>query len=296
MKNQKLAYTYAICAVLIWSSVATAFKISLRYLDFLQLLFISSLVSGIVLLILLLAKNEFRELSKYTFKEYFHSAVLGLLNPFLYYILLFKAYSLLPAQEAQPLNYTWPIMLVLLSIPLLNQKINIKSIISIIISFLGVLIISTQGDIFGFGFTNLTGALLALSTAIIWALFWIFNTKDKRNDTPKLFLNFLFGIIYISIATISFSKIEVPHINGILGASYIGLFEMGITFVLWSKALDLSTSTAKVSKFIFLVPFLSLVIVYFVLDEDILLSTIIGLIFIIIGILLEQIKRVKSKT
>ncbi len=290
-----MAYFYAICAVLVWSSVASAFKISLRYLDFLQLLLFSGLISCVVLLIILFAKNEFRELSKFTFKEYLSSAVLGLLNPFLYYILLFKAYSLLPAQEAQPLNYTWPIMLVLLSIPILNQKINIKSIISIIISFFGVLIISTQGDVLGFGFTNLTGALIALSSAIIWALFWIFNIKDKRKDLPKLFLNFLFGIIYIFIATISFSKIGVPHINGILGASYIGLFEMGITFVLWSKALDLSVSTAKVSKFIFLVPFLSLVIVYFVLDEDIYLSTIIGLFFIVLGILLEQIKKVKNK-
>ena len=34
----------------------------------------------------------------------------GFLNPFLYYIILFKAYSLLPAQEALSLNYTWPLV------------------------------------------------------------------------------------------------------------------------------------------------------------------------------------------
>jgi drug/metabolite transporter (DMT)-like permease len=294
MKNQKMAYFYAICAVLIWSTVASAFKISLQYLDFLQLLLISALVSTSILLVILITQNKLKTLMRYSIKEYLNSALLGFLNPFLYYILLFKAYSLLPAQEAQPLNYTWPIMLVLLSIPLLNQKINLKSIIAIIISFFGVLIISTQGDILGFGFTNLYGAFLALSTAVIWAFFWIFNTKDNRDEITKLFLNFAFGLFYIFIATIIYSKLVIPDIKGLLGASYIGFFEMGITFVIWSKALQLSETTAKVSKLIYLVPFLSLIIVFFVLGEKILISTIVGLVFIVIGIILEQLKKTKK--
>jgi len=291
MKNQKLAYFYAICAVLIWSTVASAFKLSLQYLDFLQLLLISAFVSTIILLVILIAQNKMKALMSYSLKDYLHSALLGFLNPFLYYVLLFKAYSLLPAQEAQPLNYTWPIMLVLLSIPLLKQKVDLKSIIAIIISFFGVLIISTQGDVLGFGFTNLYGAFLALSTAVIWAFFWIFNTKDKRDEITKLFLNFAFGLLYIFIATLLYSTIVIPDLNGLLGASYIGFFEMGITFVIWSKALQLSVTTAKVSKFIYLVPFLSLVIVFFVLGEKILISTIVGLVFIVIGIVLEQLKK-----
>lgn len=295
MKNQKMAYFYAICAVLIWSTVASAFKLSLQYLDFLQLLLISAFVSTIILMVILITQNKMKKLMKYSLKDYLHSALLGFLNPFLYYILLFKAYSLLPAQEAQPLNYTWPIMLVLLSIPLLKQKVNLKSIIAIIISFFGVLIISTQGDILGFGFTNLYGAFLALSTAVIWAFFWIFNTKDKRDEITKLFLNFAFGLLYIFITTLSYSTIVIPDLNGLLGASYIGFFEMGITFVIWSKALQLSVTTAKVSKFIYLVPFLSLVIVFFVLGEKILISTIVGLAFIVIGIILEQLKKVEKK-
>ena len=295
MKNQKMAYFYAICAVLIWSTVASAFKISLQYLDFLQLLLISAFVSTSILLVILITQNKIKKLVSYSTKEYLHSAFLGFLNPFLYYILLFKAYSLLPAQEAQPLNYTWPIMLVLLSIPLLNQRISLKSIIAIIISFFGVLIISTQGDILGFGFTNLYGAFLALSTAVIWAFFWIYNTKDNRDEITKLFLNFAFGLLYIFIATISFSKLIIPDLKGLLGASYIGFFEMGITFVIWSKAIQLSETTAKVSKLIYLVPFLSLIIVFFVLGEKILISTIVGLVFIVVGIILEQIKKGKKK-
>ena len=288
MENQKQAYIYTLLAVLIWSTVASAFKISLRTLNFLQLLFYASIISIIILFIILLIQNKAKLLKKISKKEYLHSALLGLLNPFLYYVVLFKAYSLLPAQEAQPLNYTWPIMLVLLSIPLLKQKINFKSIIAIMISFIGIFIISTQGNILSFRFTNLIGTLLALSSAVIWTLFWIYNIKDKRDEVAKLFLNFVFGFIYILIATLFFSKIIFPDVSGLLGVTYVGLFEMGITFVIWSKALKLSKTTAKVSNFIYIVPFLSLIVIYFVVGEKILISTIIGLIFIVTGIIIQQ--------
>lgn len=296
MKRQKQAYIYAMIAVLIWATVASAFKVSLQYLDFLQLLFLASIVSLIALFIILIIQNKAHQLKQFSKKDYLHSALLGFLNPFLYYVVLFKAYSLLPAQEAQPLNYTWPIMLVLLSIPLLKQKISVKSVIAIIISFIGVFIISTQGNVLDFHFTNLIGALLALSTAVIWALFWIYNLKDKRDEVAKLFLNFFFGFIYILIATVAFSKIVVPDSKGLLGATYVGLFEMGITFVVWAKALKLSETTAKVSRFIYLVPFLSLIVIYFVVGEKILPSTIIGLLFIILGIVLEQLNSRRSPT
>lgn len=288
MGKQRQAYTYAIIAVLIWATVASAFKISLRYVDFLQLLFYASIVSIVILFAILLFQNKLSLLKTYSKKEYLHSALLGFLNPFLYYVVLFKAYSLLPAQEAQPLNYTWPIMLVLLSIPLLKQKIRFKSILAIVISFIGVLIISTQGNILGFGFTNLFGALLALSSAVIWALFWIYNLKDKRDEVAKLFLNFIFGFIFILVSILLFSEIIIPDVAGLIGVAYVGLFEMGITFVIWLKALGLSKTIAKVSNLIYLVPFLSLIVIHFAVGEEILLSTIIGLVFIIAGILYSK--------
>ena len=83
-------------------------------------------------------------------------------------------------------------MLVILSIPLLKQKIKLKGILAVIISFIGVFIISKQGNVISFRFTNLNGALLALGSAVIWALFWIYNVKDKRDEIAKLFLNFVY--------------------------------------------------------------------------------------------------------
>ncbi len=288
MKKQQLAYLYGIIAVLFWSTIASAFKISLRYLDLFQLLFYSSLVSIAVLFLILLFQKKLHLLRTYQTKDYLRSALLGFLNPFLYYVVLFKAYELLRAQEAMTLNYTWPIVLALLSIPILKQRIGWKSIGAILISFCGVLIIATRGNLLSLLFTNATGVLLALSSTIIWSLFWLFNVRDRRDEVAKLFLNFIFGFIFILMSTVFCSGLRIPSAKGFLGAGYIGFFEMGITFVLWLKALQLTKTTARIANLIYLSPFLGLFVIYGIVGEQILASTVLGLTLIVTGILLQQ--------
>ena len=288
MERQKLAYFHALLAVVFWSTAASAFKLSLDHLDFLQLLLYSSLVSALVLFAILSSQNKLHLLKEYSKEDYLRSASLGFLNPFLYYLVLFKAYSLLPAQEAQPLNFTWPVVLALLSIPLLKQKVKATSIIALFISFSGVIVISTHGDVLGLHFTHRGGVLLATGSALIWALFWIYNMKDERDEVTKLFLNFSFGFLFTLPVAILFSDIVVSDIWGFLGASYIGVFEMGITFVIWLKALKLSRTTAQVSNFIYASPFLSLILIWLVVEEVILLSTIVGLVLIVTGIIVQR--------
>jgi drug/metabolite transporter (DMT)-like permease len=205
-------------------------------------------------------------------------------------MVLFKAYDLLPAQEAQPLNYTWAITLALLSIPLLKQKIGIKDIFSVFVSYSGVVVISTHGDIFSFRFSNPFGVALALGSTVIWALYWIYNTKDDRDPVAGLLLNFMFGLPWILACCLLFSDVRVSNPFGLVGAAYVGLFEMGITFVLWLSALKLSENTAKVCNLIFLSPFLSLVFIHFIVGEDILPSTFFGLALIVAGLFIQQLK------
>ncbi len=288
MQKQNKAYFLAIIAVLFWSTVASAFKISLQYLDYFQLLFFSSLVSTLLLFLLILSQNKISEICKTNSKDLLKSALMGFLNPFLYYVVLLKAYSLLKAQEAGTLNYVWPVVIVLLSVPLLKQKISVKSLLAILISFAGAVIIGTNGRIFTLEFSNLEGVLLALGSSVIWSLFWIFNLKDHRETLNKLFLNFVFGMIYITLACIIFSEISLPNFKSILGSTYIGLFEMGITYIIWLRALQLTTTTAKISNLIFLSPFISLIIIYFTVGEKIMLSTILGLSLIIGGIVIQK--------
>ncbi len=288
MDRQKRACAYGLAAVLIWSTVASAFKITLRHLDPLQLLLVASGTSMLVLLAVLAVQGKLQTLREYSRKELLHCAALGALNPFLYYLILFKAYDLLPAQEAQPLNYTWAITLTLLSVPLLGHKVGLKDMAAILVSYFGVVVISTHGDPLALKFSNGPGVALALGSTIIWALYWIYNTKSGKDPVAGLFLNFLFGFPLVLIATLTFSKLPPASVPGLLGAAYVGVFEMGVTFVLWLKAMQLTESSARVANLIFLSPFLSLVFIRFFVGEEIRTATIAGLAFIIAGNALMQ--------
>lgn len=290
MKNVSKAYTYALLSVLLWSTVATAFKLGLYELSPIDLILFSSIVSAFVFFAVVVFKGKTNELFKVSIKGLAKSAILGALNPFAYYLILFEAYRLLPAQVAQPLNMIWPVTLAILSAILLKQKITFRNILAIIISFIGVIFISSQGSIAGLANTNVSGALLAVGSSIIWALFWILNVIDKRDDIFKLFWNFVFGIIYLLITVFVFYDFKLPGLNGFLAAGYIGLFELGITYILWMKALQFSENNAKTGNFIFLSPFLSLVFIHFILGETIYYTTFIGLALIISGIWFQQKK------
>jgi len=294
MNQQNKSYLFALSAILFWSTVGSALKITLRYITFAELLFYASIISFLVILFSIFISGKTTLLFKQTAPEIFRSALLGLINPFLYYLILLKAYDILPAQEAGTLNYIWPVVLVLLSIPLLKQKIGFLSIIAILISFAGTIIIGTRGSILSLQFDNPTGVLLAMGSAIFWSLFWIYNVKDKRDELIKLLLNFGFGLVYILIYMVLTDGFNPIKFYGLAGSVYVGIFEMGLTYILWLKAMKYTSTTAKISNLVFLSPFISLIFIRFTVGEDILFSTIIGLVFIVGGILMQRLVAAKG--
>ncbi|MFH1195088.1 MAG: DMT family transporter [bacterium] len=287
MKISSKSILYSLAAVFFWSTSATAFKLSLRGMDYVQLVFYSSLMSAVVLFILIIAVGKFSPGS--IFKNSLpKSLLLGLLNPFLYYLVLFKAYSLLQAQEAMVLNYTWPIMVSIFAGIFLKHKISAKIIIGLTAAFFGVIIIATHGDIFTMKFNNVFGFALAAGSSIIWAAFWIINLKDDRDPSIKLFSAFFFGTIFTAAYILLFDSFSPVNSNSFWGAGYIGVFEMSIGFFLWLKGLQLSPNKAKSSTLAYLAPFISLLLISIVLGEKIYLSSVFGLMLIIGGILYQQ--------
>jgi len=294
MEQQTRAYLHAATAVFLWSTVASAFKLSLRHLSSVELLLGAALVSLAVLVLMLAVRGRLGEVRAVPPREWGRSALLGFLNPFLYYLVLFRAYELLPAQEAQPLNMTWPIVLVLFSVVFLRQRIGPTSIVALAVSFLGVLVISTRGELATLRITDPTGVACALGSTLIWAAYWTAGVRDPLDPVLRLAMNFLFGAALVAAWALLVEPVRWPSRPGALGATYVGLFEMGITFVVWLQALRLSRSTVQVSILIFLAPFLSLVWIHLLVGEEIFPSTVTGLVLIVAGIGLRHWAEVRA--
>jgi len=287
-KNQINAYKFALISVFLWSTVATAFKISLDFLSPFELLFYASLSSLFILGTIVIYQKKISVTISHVKSQFGLVLILGAINPFIYYLILFKAYDILPAQEAQAINYTWALMFAYMGIVFLKQKLSKADVLAGFICYFGVLIIATKGDPLSLEFSDFYGVSLALLSTILWSLYWIFNSKSKVDGVVGLFSNFLIGVVLMSVYIAFTGGINLPNFQASLWAIYVGFFEMGITFVFWLRAVSLTSSISKISNLIFLSPFLSLVFIYFFVGEEILLSTIVALFFIIGGLVIQQ--------
>ena len=218
---------------------------------------------------------------------------LALLNPLLYYLVLLRAYDLLQAQQAQPINYTWAITLALLAVPLLGQKLSGRDIMAIIMGYGGVVIIATRGRLLDMQFDSLEGVILALASTVLWALYWLLSTRNPRDPVVSLCLSFLLAAPCALAICVTFSTLVLPSLRTAMAAAWVGLFEMGVTFALWSTALRLASGVARIGNLIFLSPLISLVLIASVLGEVIHPATLVGLALILPAVLLQQTQPVK---
>jgi drug/metabolite transporter (DMT)-like permease len=159
--------------------------------------------------------------------------------------------------------------------------------VAVLLSFIGVILIASKGNLGQLQLTNLFGDTLAVFTSVIWALFWIVNIRSKVDESIKLFYSFLFGFIFTIPIVALFSSFDLPSIEGWAASVYVGVAEMGLAFFLWLKALKYSKRTDQVSQLIFLSPFISLLFIALILHESIHIATLIGLFFILAGIFLN---------
>jgi drug/metabolite transporter (DMT)-like permease len=287
-KSQSRAMLLGLSAVLLWSTVATAFKLSLQVMTPLQLLAWSGLFSTLVLAACVSWQKRWRELLQQWRKRPGLYLLLGALNPALYYLVLFRAYDLLPAQQAQALNYTWALTLSLLAVPLLKQKLQRLDLLAMTLGYFGALVIATRGQLLVLQFDSTLGVALALGSTLIWALYWILNARAESSPAVSLLLCFLCGTPLVWGLMLWQGEVQWPGTQGILGALWVGVFEMGLTFMLWLGALRAATHVSRVSNLIFLSPFLSLVFIYLLLHEPIAPATFIGLGLIVTAVVVQQ--------
>lgn len=276
-------------AVLSWSTVATAFKIALTHLTYYEMLVVASATSLLIFGILMTVQRKWALVAKLTARQWGILAGLGLLNPAAYYLVLFRAYDLLPAQVAQPINYAWPIVLLVLLALFAHQPIPPRKYIGMVVSLGGVTLISMGSGSLGQGGIPVGGLLLAALSAILWASYWMLNNRYKEEFDSSLtcFMSFFFGTLYLLAGT-CVAEVHIDTLPGILSGMYVGGFEMGIPFICFGLAIRIGSNPALVNQLCYLSPFLSLFLIALVLGEQIATTTYIGLVLIVLGIVYNQ--------
>ena len=283
----KKEYICAIISVLLWSTTATVSKLLLGSLDSMQILLLSSLFSFVFLLIINCINGSIKEIKKYKSKDYLIIFSLGLIGIFLYDLFFYLGINAMQASQAFIINYLWPIMTVLFACIILKEKFTLRKIIAIIISFIGVIIVSSNGNIFNIDKSSIMGTFYCMLAAILYGLFSVLNKKQNYNKYTSMMLFYLGSFIISLIYVLTSKKTFMPELNQLLGMLWIGIFTSAIAFTSWALALDRG-DTAKISNIAYLTPFISLLWTGIILKEQISLYSVLGLIIIVLGIFIQM--------
>lgn len=285
MSQDRQAILYGLGAVALWSTVATAFKIALAWMSPLELMWLAAFVSWVLMGALVFKQGNIETALRSGWKT---AAWAGLMNPVAYYLVLFAAYDRLPGQEAMALNYTWALAMAFLAVPILGQRLTRIDIVAGLIAYAGVWVIATRGSVIDVDFADPLGVILALASTLLWALYWLLNAKDKRQPLVGQWQNFSVGLPVLTALLLLGPGLQWHGWPALGAGVYVGLFEMGVAFILWQLAVHNVSRTAKVSNLIFLSPPVSLLLLSLVVGEPIFPSTLVGLGLILLGLGVQQ--------
>lgn len=281
----KKAYLYAGISVFCWSTVATICKILLRELNNMQLLWINSFIAGIFLFLLNICVGNFKRYKNYKVKDYFVMAAIGMPSTLFYYMFYYAGTDILPASQAFIINYLWPIMSVLFACIILKEKITLKKLVAILISFLGVIVV-IGGDIKEFNVHMLIGAVCCVLGAVSYGIFTALNKKMNYNKSMTLMISYFVTFVVTSIINLINGDIFYPEINQVPALLWNGIFTVAIANTLWVTALEYG-KTEKISNLAYITPFLSIVWTFLFLNEEIKVNALAGLIIIVLGIFVQ---------
>ncbi len=289
----KKTYFYAGVSIFCWSTVAATCKILLHELNNMQLLWMNSLIAGLFLLFLNICLGNFKKYKNYKLKDYFIMVAIGIPSTIFYYMFYYAGTDILPASQAFIINYLWPIMSVLFACIILKEKLTAKKLIAILISFFGVIVV-IGADIKDFNGQMLLGALCCILGAVSYGIFTALNQKMNYNKSMTLMVSYFATFIFTTLVNLINGDMFIPGTNQILGFVWNGVFTVAIANTFWVMALE-NGKTEKVSNLAYITPFLSLVWTYLFLNEEIKLNSLIGLIIIIFGILIQMKEKERSK-
>ena len=282
MKKQ---YLYAGISILLWSTTATVTKLLLGSLNSMQILLISSFFAFIFLLIVNVIKGNLKELRNFKLKDYLQIFCIGLLGTFLYNLFLYLGINKMQASQAFIINYLWPIMTVVFACFILKEKMTIRKMVAIVLSFIGVIIVTSNGSL-SIESSSLIGALFCILAAISYGLFSVLNKMKKFNKFLSMMLFYLSSFIVSLLYILITKEWYIPQSNQLMGLLWIGILTSAISFTSWALALE-KGNTAKISNLAYITPFLSLIWTGLVLKETITIYAIIGLIVIVLGIFIQ---------
>lgn len=291
-EESKLGIIYIVLCIILWSLIPTVAKFAQSSLDHHQYLFYSSIISFLSIFIISLFQKNLKEILSYSKKIFFILFALGFLD-FLYYLLLYFGYKNANGLEVLVIQYMWPIFIVFLSLIILKESFTKKKLLSVIIGFIGVILVITKGNFTTLEFSQIDVLIIVMIGSLSFALFSVLSKIVKINATNAVMIYFFSAILYSLISVNFYSSFIFPSPKDWISILINGILINGISYLFWIKGLQIFDAS-KVAPYIFITPILAAFFLILFFDEPILSIYFAGLFLVIISGLINSYKSKKE--
>ncbi|MCY6484071.1 DMT family transporter [Clostridium aestuarii] len=290
MKDGKI-YFLMVLTALFWAGAFIAAKLSSPYIPAFTLTFLRFLIATLVLYVVILIKEKsLYKLKKKDIPVFLFTGIVGMVG---YHIFFFTSVKYTTAINSSIIGASNPIITTILCFLFLREKISFKRFIGIIISFTGVFLTITNGDLSSLGNINLNkGDLIMLLAVLCWASYAVYSKKVMPLYSPIVltFYSFLFCTLFLVPFVIYENPISslsnVPY-YAYAAVVYMSIFASVIGYFVQQMAIK-QIGPSKTSIFINLVPVFSIILSVIILKETVTIMKIFAAGLIIIGVYICQ--------
>lgn len=286
-------YLLLIFATLFWGGNAVAAKLFASAVPPFTLSLIRLGLSTLIILpfIYRLLRVEWN-IAKRQYKLILLLAVTGVVG---FNLITYLAAHYTMAVNISLLNSSTPFFMVILSYCLMKEKLRGNLLLSILISFIGILWVMTQGSLEKLLELQFNiGDLMMLAAVLFWSIYSIYVKKTAGVLTPLSLFGYssIFGVLLLipaSMIELSFHPIQHLGIEELIGFLYLGIFPSIGSFLFWNRAVIL-IGPSRASVFQNLIPVWGVLLSFLILSERITIAHLSGGIMVFAGVLLSRIK------
>jgi len=280
---------YGILAIILWGSLAL-FSILTTNIPAFQLTAMAFFVASFIGLILLKKQNiKIKELFKIPLKVWF----IGVFGLFGYHFFYFLAIKNAPAVEANLLNYLWPLLIVLFSSFLPNEKLRWFHILGALFGLIGALLLVSKGGNFSFDVQYIWGYIFALIAALTWSSYSVISRTLAHIPTYSISGFCIVTVVLSTICHFIFETTVIPNQSELFGALMLGLGPVGGAFYLWDYGVK-NADIKLLGSISYFTPLLSTFILVLLGYATFTLSITLACIFIILGSFISSAQYLKA--
>lgn len=160
--------------------------------------------------------------------------ITGITGLFGYHALYFAAMRSAPAIEVSLIAYLWPILIVVFSALLPNERLRWFHIAGAGLGFLGIALLFVSKGVIQIEKSSMLGYFFALLCAVIWSSYSVLSRKDKA--IPMVMTGAFCGAssLLSLICHIAFEQTVMPLPSEWLAVAALGIGPVGIAFFAWN--------------------------------------------------------------